>query len=125
MYEEYGQHGFVIDKDNYEHILFNKNPKAKYKILENLDESRIEEEYEKIMPFSTAARKAFNEIEDNVIAARRKYSKELMEKESNPSVRSKMLREWMEKNDPEKEKIKWLTKNAKKYGFVYIRRKRK
>lgn len=119
-YEKYGEHGIITDIDGYESVLFNTNPVAKFRETEKAE---TEEEYVKLMPFSVAAHEKFTEIDEEILKSRREYFKELMEKESDANIRTKLVNEWMEKHNPEEIKRKWLEENAEKYGFIYIRRK--
>lgn len=118
-YEKYGENGIITDINGYESILYNTNPVAKFREVQNAEG----EEYAKLMPFSVDVYKAFSEIDDDVTERRREYSKELMQMEPDSVQRAKMLNEWMKENDPEIRKREWLEENAEKYGFIYIRRK--
>ena len=119
-YEKYGQHGFVIDNTGMEYLLYNLNPKPNYIALAKV---ATEEEFEKIMPFTTAVDKAFDEIEDKIIAERREYSKKLKEMYSTSVERSKALSKWMKDNSVNSLQIKWLEENAENYGFIFRKRK--
>lgn len=120
-YERYGQNGLVCDIEGNEYILINKNPSVDALVKK----AKTEEEMAELMPFSTAAHKAFSEIDNDVMTRRREYSKELMATESNSSVRSSKMRTWMENNNTEKMKNTWLEENANKYGFEFKQQKLK
>lgn len=115
-YEKYGEHGFVVDSEGNKYMLYNTNPVSKYQEVEN---ARTEEEVRELLPFYTAYDKAFNQIEDEIIAERRAYGKELMATESDPKVRTEKMKEWMEAHDAEKLKVEWLEENAEQYGFIF------
>lgn len=119
-YEKYGENGIITDINGYESILYNTNPVA---IFREVDKAETDEEYERLMPFSSAAHKAFTEIDNDITDRRREYSKELMQMEPDSVKRAKMLNEWMNKNNPEIRKRKWISENAEKYGFIFERRK--
>lgn len=119
-YEKYGENGIIIDINGYESILYNMNPVAVYKEVEKVGTN---EEYERLMPFSSAAYKAFTEIDNDITERRREYSKELLQTEPDSVTRAKLLNEWMRENDPEIKKREWLEENAEKYGFIFERRK--
>lgn len=119
-YEKYGEHGLVVDKSGNEYLLYNTNPMAKYKEIEK---AQTDEEYEKLMPFSVAAHKKFTEIDDEIMKARREFSKNLMEKEPDRAIRSKKMQEWMKEHNAEELKASWLEENAEKYGFIFRRKK--
>lgn len=120
-YERYGQNGLVCDIEGNEYVLFNKNPS----VDDLVKNAKTEEEIAELMPFSTAAHKAFSEIDNDVMTRRREYSKELMATESDSSVRSSKMRTWMENNNTEKMKNTWLEENANKYGFEFKQQKLK
>lgn len=119
-YERYGEHGFVVDNVGNEYMLFNTNPVSVYKEVRNA----TNEELEKLVPFSMATERAFHEIDDKILKERREFSAELVKTESNSAERGKKLQDWMQKNNPEVLKDKWLEENAEKYGFIYKKKKR-
>lgn len=120
-YERYGQNGLVCDIEGNEYILLNKNPS----VDDLVKKAKTEDEVAELMPFSTAAHKAFSEIDNDVMTRRREYSKELMATETDGSVRSAKMREWMAENNPENLKNAWLEENASKYGFEFKKQKLK
>lgn len=120
-YERYGQNGLVCDIEGNEYVLLNSNPS-----VDNLvKNAKTEDEVAELMPFSTAANKAFTEIDNDIMTRRREYSKELMATETDGSVRSAKMREWMAENNPEDLKNAWLEENAEKYGFEFVKQKLK
>lgn len=119
-YEKYGENGIITDINGYESILYNMNQVA---IFREVAKVETDEEFERLMPFSTAAHKVFTEIDNDITERRREYSKELMQMEPDSVKRAKMLNEWMQENNPEIRKREWLEENAEKYGFIFERRK--
>lgn len=119
-YERYGEHGFVVDNVGNEYMLYNTKPVSVYKEVRNA----TPEELEKLVPFSMATERAFHEIDDKILKERREFSAELVKTESNSAERGKKLQDWMQKNNPEVLKDKWLEENAEKYGFIYKKKKR-
>ena len=119
-YEKYGSHGFLIDNSGDKYELYNTNPVAKFKEVEN---AKTEDEVRVLLPFSTAYEAEFNRIDGEIAEQRRAYGKELLETVKDPRERSQLMREWMKEHDSEAMKISWLEENAKNYGFLFKRRK--
>lgn len=125
-YEISGQHGFVIDKDNNEYILYNTNPVAKYKEIDAIPiTSHYDEDYAKVMPFSTSLKTAFDEIEEKTAKERRTYFAEIQRTVADKSERAKLAQEWMKEHSEEKQKLQWMKDNSEEFGFVFVQRKRR
>lgn len=125
-YEISGQHGFVIDKDNNEYILYNTNPVSKYKEIDAIPiTSHYDEDYAKVMPFSTSLKTAFDEIEEKTAKERRTYFAEIQRTVADKSERAKLAQEWMKEHSEEKLKLQWLKDNSEEFGFVFVQRKRR
>lgn len=124
-YEMSGQHGFVVDKSGNEYILYNKNPVSKYKEIDAIPiTDHYDEDWEKIMPFTTSVQNAFEDIEERIAKERREYFAEIQETVADRADRSKLAQEWIRQHSADEEKIKWLEENAKDYGFVFEHRKK-
>lgn len=120
-YEKYGEHGFVIDNEGNEYLLYNLNPVSKYKEAES---AGTEEELAEVLPFYSKVYSVFNQIEDDTLESRRAYVKELTESGVDRETRSKLLDEWYKNNNSDDKEIAWLEENAEEYGFIFRKKKR-
>lgn len=124
-YEEYGlAGGFVITSGGNEYALFNLNPVSHHAEVQAIRRG-TGEGYEEALPFSSAASRAFNEIEDDKLMRRRAYIDELNAQGLDRQTQRERLHEWEESEPSVSDRqIEWLEENAERYGFIFRRRRR-
>jgi hypothetical protein len=124
-YEEYGlSGGFVITSGGNEYALFNLNPVSHHAEVQAIRRG-TGEGYEEALPFSSAASRAFNQIEDDKLMRRRAYIDELNAQGLDRQTQRERLHEWEESEPSVSDRqIEWLEENAERYGFIFRRRRR-